>query len=176
MSVITDRARIDPRGTCCRSGNRHSSICLLSKGFTACYTVSIEENWLDSHWYSHLKEGLGTLKVPSRCTGGFVQVYVGRGGIWKRDLSRQPGIQLSLANLWVRKGTLKSSNACTTVVSVTAASSPPWQLKVTVPIFRRSALPCQREGLEIELVAMSVLMSGSSSSNPLHPHLEPGLR
>lgn len=32
---------------------------------------------MDLHWYSHLKEGLGTLKVPSCCTGGIVQVYVG---------------------------------------------------------------------------------------------------
>lgn len=110
----------------CRSGDRHSSICLLSKGFTACYTASIEENWLDSHCYSHLKEGLGTLKVPSCCTGGFVQVDVGLGDIWERDPSRQTRIQLSLANLWVRKGILKSSIACTTVVSVTAANPPLW--------------------------------------------------
>lgn len=144
----------------CTSGNRHSSICLLSKGFTACYTASIEENWFDLHWYSHLKEGLGTLKVPSRCTGWFFQVYVGLVGVWKRDPSRQPQIQISLANPWVRKGILKSS--LNTVVSVTAADSTVWELKTAAPIFRRSDLPCQREGLETELVAMSVQMCSSS--------------
>lgn len=69
----------------------------------------------------------------------------------------KPWIQLSWANLGVRKGVVKINTDCTSVVSVTALS-PVWQLKITVPTFRRSALPCQREGLEIEPVAMSVQM------------------